>query len=114
LFTVHHKAVSSMALPAGASTVAVAFEKLGDKGRATISIDGKACGSVEVPRVLRMISSNGMDAGRDAGSPVGEGYEPPFAFKGKIKRLVFEMLERPKRDERLSAALAAKAAMKRQ
>jgi hypothetical protein len=46
-----------------------------------------------------MISSNGMDAGCDSGSPVGEDYAAPFRFEGRIKRLVFEMPNRSPRDE---------------
>ena len=114
LFTAHFKAVSAVPVPVGTSIVSVAFEKIGQSGRATIAINGVACGTVDVPRVLRMISSNGMDAGRDAGSPVGEGYAPPFEFQGRIRRLVFELPERPRRDERVTSVLEAKAAMQRQ
>jgi arylsulfatase A-like enzyme len=99
LFTHHHKAVSDRPIPAGASTLSVAFEKTGKTGKATISIDGAACGTTETPTVLRMISSNGMDAGCDSGSPVGEDYAAPFRFEGRIKRLVFEMPNRSPRDE---------------
>jgi arylsulfatase len=114
LFTAHHKAVSDIPVPVGSSTVKVEFEKRGEAGRAKIYINGIACGSCEVPRVLRMISANGMDAGRDAGSPVGEGYTPPFEFKGKISRLVFDLPERTKRDEQAAQAVEAKVALSKQ
>jgi arylsulfatase len=110
LFTHHHKAISDRAIPVGASTLSVKFEKVGATGRATVAIDGVECGVVEVPTVLRMISSNGMDAGCDRGSAVSDDYSAPFEFEGEIKRLVFEMPERPRRDQaqvaRTEAAVA--------
>jgi arylsulfatase len=92
----------------------VSVEKIGDKGRATVSIDGVACGSVEIPRILRMISSNGMDAGCDAGSAVSDDYTAPFHFQGKIARLVFDMPGRPAKDEAEAMAVKAKVEMARQ
>lgn len=114
LFTKHCKAVSDIPVPKGKSTVSVSLEKSGAAGRATVFIDGKACGSTEIPKILRMISSTGMDAGRDAGSPVSDDYQSPFDFQGKIVRLVFEMPERSKRDQKATEAAEAKAAMARQ
>jgi arylsulfatase len=80
LFSKHYKAISDRPVPAGDCTVSVVFEKLGEQGRATLMIDGAACGQVEVPRVLRMISSYGMDAGRDSGAAVSDDYAVPFEF----------------------------------
>ncbi len=114
LFATHYKAVSDRPIPVGASTVSVAFEKIGEQGRATLSIDGVACGQVEVPKVLRMISSYGMDAGRDAGSAVSDDYKAPFDFQGSIRRLVFDMPRRPKRDERDAQAAKQASDMARQ
>jgi arylsulfatase len=107
LFTHHHKAVSDRPLPAGASTVMVDFVKTGDTARATLFIDGQACGSVAVPQVLRMISSFGMDAGRDSGQAVSDDYTAPFDFQGRIRRLQFEMPARARRDEQVSRRIKA-------
>ena len=79
-----------------------------------MSIDGVACGSVEIPKILRMISSNGMDAGCDAGSAVSDDYSAPFNFQGKIARLVFDMPGRPAKDEAEAMAVKAKVEMSRQ
>jgi hypothetical protein len=106
--------VSDRPIPVGVSTVSVVFEKLGERGRATLKIDGVACGQVEVPKVLRMISSYGMDAGRDAGSAVSDDYQAPFDFQGTIKRLVFDMPRRPKRDEREARAAQQASDLSRQ
>jgi arylsulfatase len=114
LFTKHHKAVSNIPVPVGASTVAVSFEKVGERGRATVLINDVACGNVEVPTVLRMISSAGMDAGRDAGSSVSDDYEPPFDFQGQIKRLVIELPERSRRAEAEAQTAQMKTDMSRQ
>ncbi len=114
LFAAHHKAISDRPIPMGTSTLKVVFEKLGEQGRATIFIDGAACGQVEVPRVLRMISSYGMDAGRDSGSAVSDDYQAPFDFQGRIQRLVFEMPKRPRRDEQQARAAQQAADLSRQ
>ena len=45
LFRSHFKAVSDRPVPAGASSVGVAFERLGKNGRATVLINGEACGT---------------------------------------------------------------------
>ncbi|UFX43933.1 arylsulfatase [Bradyrhizobium sp. 41S5] len=114
LFTHHCKAISDRPIPAGKSTLSLHLEKLGESGRATVSIDGVACGSVEIPKILRMISSNGMDAGCDGGSAVSDDYQAPFYFQGKIKRLVIEMPDRRKKDEAEAMAVKAKIEMARQ
>jgi arylsulfatase A-like enzyme len=114
LFTKHCKAISDRPVPKGKSTLAVKLEKIGDAGRATVSIDGVACGSVEIPKILRMISSNGMDAGCDAGSAVSNDYTAPFRFQGKISRLVFDMAGRPAKDEAEALAVKARVEMSRQ
>jgi arylsulfatase len=114
LFSHHHKAVSDRPVPTGSSTVSVHFEKTGETGRATLRIDGVECGSVEVPKVLRMISSYGMDAGRDSGSPVSDDYDVPFEFQGRIRKLVFDMPRRNKRDEAAAREAQNASAMARQ
>ncbi len=108
LFTQHYKAVSDWPIPIGQSTVSVSFEKIGEKGQATVLIDGIACGHVEVPQVLRMISAYGIDAGRDSGSAVADDYQSPFDFQGRIVQLVFDMPARKKRDEKAVRASKAK------
>jgi hypothetical protein len=61
-----------------------------------------------------MISSYGMDAGRDSGSPVSDDYQVPFEFQGRIRKLVFEMPRRNKRDEAASRAAETASALARQ
>ncbi|MFX1281589.1 MAG: hypothetical protein ACFFA3_19725, partial [Promethearchaeota archaeon] len=44
------------------------------------------------PSVLRMISASGLQIGRNHLSPITNDYEPPFKFKGIIKKVKFELL----------------------
>ena len=114
LFTRHYKAISDRPIAAGKARLAVRFEKIGKQGKATVMIDDVDCGSVEVPTVLRMISSNGMDAGYDGGSAVSDDYVAPFRFEGRIRRLVFEMQDRSRKDEADAVKAQAAAAFARQ
>ncbi len=114
LFRSHFKAVSDRPVPAGASSVGVAFERLGKNGRATVLINGEACGTVEIPFVLRMISTLGMDIGRDAGAAVSTDYVAPFVFEGTIKRVTFDLPDRGPDAERQAERAQIRADMARQ
>ncbi|MBW1710722.1 MAG: arylsulfatase [Deltaproteobacteria bacterium] len=115
LFRHHYRAVSADPVPVGASAVAVRFERIGQRAKATLLINGAESGTVDIPQVMRMISAQGMDFGRDAGSPVSDDYEGPFPFTGVIKRIVIDV---PKRvnpaQKRESQKAEAKAEMSRQ
>ncbi|HUN50230.1 MAG TPA: arylsulfatase, partial [Candidatus Sulfotelmatobacter sp.] len=114
LFGKHYKAVSGRPVPTGAATIGVAFERLGQTGRAAVTIAGQECGAVEVPFVLRMISSGGMDVARDPGSAVSDDYQPPFEFQGQIHRLVFETPDRGAKAEADARKAQIRADMARQ
>ena len=79
-----------------------------------MTIDGKSCGSVDIPFVLRMISTLGMDIGRDAGAAVSSDYVAPFAFEGTIRRVVFDLPERGPAAERQAERAQIRADMARQ
>jgi len=95
----HSRVASTVAVPAGASEVAVVFERLDKHGRATLRIGGADCGSIDIPQVMRMISSSGMHVGRNPGSAVSPDYAPPFPFQGRLRRLVFQLPEKVARAE---------------
>lgn len=116
LYGHHHQVRSEVAVPVGSSVVAVRFTRDPGKGAtATVTVDGEEAGSVEVPGVLRMISALGMDVGRDAGSPVTDGYEAPFPFTGSIRRLVFDVpRRRPPGEEPVLGEAEARAELSRQ
>ncbi len=115
LFTDHHVLRSEIAVAPTAQKLGVRFVREGQKGTVILQIDGKDCGSMEVPFVLRMISSTGMDIGRDGLSPVTEDYTPPFPFSGVIRRLRIDLPEyRPASEEKMEAAVKQRVEMARQ
>ena len=86
IFATHHIVCSDIEVPVGRIPLEVRFVRDGDTGTITLAIDGQACGAIQVPYVMRMISSTGMDIGKDTLSPVTDDYKAPFAFAGRILR----------------------------
>jgi len=87
IFAEHHIVSSDIEVPTGRIPLEVRFVRDGDSGTITLVNDGQECGTIKVPYVMRMISSTGMDIGKDTLSPVTDDYKAPFAFTGKILRL---------------------------
>jgi arylsulfatase len=115
IFTHHHVLRSDPKVPAGVKKLGVCFRRDGAKGTITLSIDGNDCGTMEVPFVLRMISSTGMDIGRDALSPVTDDYIAPFSFNGVIRRLVVDLPKhRPPGEAKEDAEIKQRTEMSRQ
>jgi arylsulfatase A-like enzyme len=85
-YNYHRVVKSGIKVPVGLSTLGVGFHWEGQKGNLTLLINGKECGSLEVPFIVRG-SSTGTRFGRDNLSPVSNDYEAPFAFAGKIHKL---------------------------
>jgi arylsulfatase len=88
----HQIVGSSRTVPLGASVVGVRFRRTGAAGVATLMIDGADAGSVEVPVVLRILSSVGASVGFDHGSAVSERYRSPFFFEGRLVRLDVQLV----------------------
>jgi arylsulfatase len=115
LYSTHYRVVSDTEIPVGRSTLGVRFERIDQEAIATVLINGRVSGSVEVPKVLRVISSTGMDIGRDGLSPVTDDYEGQFPFTGKIYKLVFDIPKRvPKKVEQEYREAEAKMEMSKQ
>ncbi len=93
-FGSHTRASSLREVPAGRSTLEVRFTRIDAKGEIRLLIDGEEAGGASVPQVLRMISSTGFDVGRDGLCGVCDDYQAPFAFSGRIHRLIVELPER--------------------
>jgi arylsulfatase len=91
-FGEHHVVTSSLAVPEGSCQLGVRFRRSGDGGWATVVVDGEAAGTVDVPFVMRMVSSVGTSVGRDEGSPVSEAYTDEFAFEGRLDRVEIQLL----------------------
>ncbi len=115
-FGEHHVAESTFEVPAGRSVVGVRFRRApAGSGRATLVIDGKACGQVDVPFVMFIISSIGPSVGYDHGSPVSDRYDSPFAFEGKLDRVDIQIVSaRDAAAEAANADAIARAEMSRQ
>ncbi|MGD9705386.1 MAG: arylsulfatase [Acidimicrobiia bacterium] len=87
----HHRASAPLTLAPGRHTITARFERHGASGAVTIGADGEDLGRVEIPRIVRMLGSTGLDIGRDALSPVAEDYPAPFPFTGEIERVTFRI-----------------------
>jgi len=101
--TVHRIVRSEETVPVGPCTLGLRFVWQGKSALLTLSIDGKACGTMEVPSPLRGLNL-GMRIGRDHLSPASDDYKAPFPFTGVIRRI--EVNHQPYRsaaDERADA-----------
>jgi arylsulfatase len=110
-FGEHHVAVSDVPVPVGQGVLGVRFRRTGTGGAASVVIDGAPRGTVEIPTVMRVISSVGASIGFDHGSAVSERYEAPFAFEGILERLDIQLVT-PRPDD--AAASEALSIMSRQ
>lgn len=88
----HHLVVSDEPLPAGVHRLGVRFRRDGRGGSATLVVDDREAGSVEVPFVMQIISSTGPSIGSDHGSAVSERYEAPFGFSGELIRIEVQLV----------------------
>ncbi|HYD10115.1 MAG TPA: arylsulfatase, partial [Acidimicrobiales bacterium] len=91
----HFRARAPIALAPGAHELVARFDRAGKGGVLTLAVDGVDVGSVEVPKIVRMLGSTGLDIGRDALSPVVDDYDAPFPFTGVIRRVTFDIRSRP-------------------
>lgn len=59
----------------------------------TLLLDGRPIGKGKLPVTipLAMGLASGVSVGSDAGPPVCEDYEPPFAFTGTIEKVVYDV-----------------------
>jgi arylsulfatase len=91
-FGEHHVVESTTVVPAGTCVLGVRLRREGKGGYATLVVDGEECGRVELPFVMRMMSSTGPSIGYDHGSPVSERYTGAFPFEGELERVEIELL----------------------
>jgi arylsulfatase len=94
--------VSDVDVPAGHHALSVEFEPTGapeplkgkgTPGRITLFIDGERAGGGELPVTIPLLLglASGVSVGLDAGAPVTDEYDPPFAFTGTLTRVVYDM-----------------------
>ena len=88
---------SSEPLAAGQNTVVLDFAYDGGKpgagGLATLSVGGRKLGEARIPHTapVTLAMNEGLDVGRDLGTPVVDRYQSPFTFAGKIQKVVVEI-----------------------
>ena len=114
IFGDHHVVESSAPVPVGRSVVGVRFRRDGESGHATLHIDGTECGRIDVPFVMRIISSLGPSVGRDHGSPVSDRYTGDFPFAGHLEQVVIQLVPGSRGDAAGNAAADQRATMARQ
>jgi arylsulfatase len=90
----HTRATAPLVLGPGRHQLAARFERTGPGGTLTLSADGADLTAVDIPAIVRMLGSTGLDIGRDSLSPVVDDYVGPFAFTGSIERITFALRSR--------------------
>jgi arylsulfatase len=87
----HTRLEAAEPLAPGDHTIVLEVVREGDgTGKASLSVDGRSVAAGAIPRLLFIISSTGMDVGRSL-SPVTDDYAAPFAYPGRIERIVFQL-----------------------
>jgi arylsulfatase A-like enzyme len=87
-FGSHQIVVSDREVPVGASRVGVQVRRIGARqGTVLLLIDDEACGAIELPLLMTVVSSVGPSVGTDHGSAVSERYRAPFPFSGTLERV---------------------------
>lgn len=105
----HQRAVAPISLAPGKHQIGARFDRDGESGTLTLVVDGTDVGNVQIPKIMRILGSMGMDLGCDRLSPVCPDYVAPFPFTGKIARAEFTIRSKPtKTDEQ--AQMRAEAA----
>ena len=116
-FGTHHVVESGIPVPVGTSNVGVRFRRTGGPGEksatATLVIDGAACGRLDVPFVMNIISSIGPSVAHDHGSPVSDRYTDAFPFAGTLHQVDIQLLTQ-EQAEAAATASDERAAMGRQ
>ncbi len=102
-----YKQTATEPLPTGEVTVRLLFEadepKPGTGGNVTLYANDRKIGEGKIPKTvpLAFTSYSGMDIGRDNGLVVDLAYEDkaPYAFTGKLKKVVFDLKPMSYEDE---------------
>ena len=90
----HHRVTAALALDPGTHALVARFRRDGGGGTLTLAADGQDLASLDIPIIVRMLGSTGLDIGRDSLSPVVDDYEGPFPFTGSIDRITFSIQSR--------------------
>ncbi|WP_027014164.1 arylsulfatase [Comamonas composti] len=90
-FHEHTLARADSQLPPGPHVISLHVERSEDGGaEVQLYVDAAPVASARLPKLLFIVSSMGMDLGRSL-SPVNDDYQAPFAYPGKIHKMVFDI-----------------------
>jgi arylsulfatase len=95
IFGDHHVLESNVVVPAGNSVLSVRFRRDGKQGLVSLQIDGADAGSLQIPFVMRTMSSVGPSVAYDHGSPVAAGYahrRDGYPFEGDLDRIEIRLI----------------------
>jgi arylsulfatase len=110
----HQIVESDIEVPVGASVVGVDFQRIRKNGIAHLLIDGEVHGSVDIPFVMRVISSVGASVGFDCGLPVSQRYSDSFPFEGVLDSVEIELVPFKKDEAKQAAEAQQRSDMTRQ
>jgi arylsulfatase len=87
----YDKVSTGLAVAKGLLSEGTGFNRLSVlKGTGTLLINGKATGSQTIEPPF-MVAWEGLDIGRDTGSPVSSQYQSPFAFNGTLASVSYDI-----------------------
>ena len=95
----HYRASGSLPALSGRHALVARFERTGKGGTLSLAVDATEVASIEIPKIVRMLGSTGVDVGRDALSPVVDDYDAPFPFTGVIDKVTFSIRSRADRED---------------
>jgi arylsulfatase len=95
----HSRAVGPVELSPGRHNIEARFVREDQVGRLAVVVDGTEIGSTEVTKIVRMLSSTGVDIGADRLSTVVDDYEGPFEFTGELHKVTFRMLSKAEQQD---------------
>ncbi|MEE4383969.1 MAG: sulfatase/phosphatase domain-containing protein, partial [Pseudomonadales bacterium] len=105
-FGEHTIVESEREVPVGDAVLSVHLRRLqGFTGTLTLAIDGEACGHVELPLMMMMMSSVGASVGQDHGLPVSDRYDGAFAFGGILHQVDIEVGSRANAEDAAQARM---------
>ena len=105
-FGAHTIIESQREVPVGQSVLSVHLRRLnGPTGVLTLAIDGEACGQVDLPLMMTMVSSVGASIGEDHGLQVSDRYQGAFAFSGDLHQIDIETGSRASAEDSAQARM---------
>ena len=105
---------STIDVPSGTSVVGVEFRRAKKDATVALLVNNQKVGELQIPAIMRMISSVGASIGRDEGSTISKRYADEFTFRGKIHRLDIQLLTENRAEASVNAETSQRETMGRQ